>query len=116
MMDDAVAQANLPVYGATNLNGDTAFDNIKCDDEDTQWNNVYCPSARINLRAGESVELEPPVRITGTNYFSTVAAIPRVDQSTPQRVLLSLFLPVVTGEMLGIQHEPPMYRDYVQYP
>jgi hypothetical protein len=97
-----------------NLNTDTAFTDIKWD-EATQFNNVYCPVANENFRAGESVEIQPPIQITGTNYYSPVGAILRVDQQrNPQRVLLSLFLNVTPD--MGINHEPPDYREYIQYP
>jgi hypothetical protein len=116
MMNAAVDHDNL-VDGDANprLNADMPFCDIKGDDEATQWNNVYCPLATENFRAGESVEVEPPIQIAGTDYIAPVAAILRVSQqSNPQRVLLSLFLSV-TQEM-GIRNEPPSTREYVQYP
>jgi hypothetical protein len=104
----AVADAN------TIINAVSEFSDIKCDDEN-QWNNVYCSMAAENFRAGESVEVDPPIQIDNTNYSASVGAILRVNQhSNPPRVLLSLFLNV-TADM-GIRHEPPDYQDYVQYP
>jgi hypothetical protein len=109
MMNAAATDAD-----ATNLNANTAFSDIKWD-EGTQWNNVYCSTAKENFRAGESVELDPPIQITGTNYYSQVGAILRVDQQCDQqRVLLSLFLDVTPD--MGIRHDPPDDQVYTQYP
>jgi hypothetical protein len=58
MMNAAVVHKNL-ADGATNLNANTSFSDIKWD-EASQWNTVYCPVAKENFRAGESVELDPP--------------------------------------------------------
>lgn len=66
MMNAAVVHENL-ADGATNLNANTSFSDIKWD-EASQWNTVYCPVANENFRAGESVELDPPMPITGTNF------------------------------------------------
>jgi hypothetical protein len=109
MMNAAATDAD-----ATNLNANTAFSDIKWD-EGTQWNNVYCSTAKENFRAGESVELDPPIQITGTNYYAQVGAILRVDQQCDQqRVLLSLFLDVTPD--MGIRHDPPDDQVYTQYP
>ena len=91
MMNAAAAAAEDE---GVDLNADTDFSNIQFD-EATQWNNVYCPEANQNFRAGESVELRHPVRVTRTNYNSQVGAILRVNQQcNPQRLLLLLFLDV----------------------
>jgi hypothetical protein len=105
-------QDNLVVD--TTLNGDTAFVDIKCDDEATQYNNVYCSIANENFRAGECVEFVEPIRIGDTNFYSNVGCILRVDQrSNPQRVLVSLFLTV--NDVIGIaHHQPPLYRERVR--
>lgn len=81
-------------------------------------NAVYCSSADENFSAGESVELDPPIPIPirggAHHYYSHVGAILRVDQqSATQRVFLSLFIKV-TDEM-GINHQPPAHRNYIQY-
>ena len=92
-----------------------SFDDIRCDNNNP-WNHVYCSTAYENFRAGESVEVEPPVVINGTTYASRVGAILRVDQHhNPPRVLLSLFLSI-TNDMGIRQHQPPDQQDYIQYP
>ena len=107
MMNATVAADPEP-----NLNCFTAFSDIKLD-QDSPNNTVYCSSAEENFRAGESVELDPPVAIH--NYGSHVGAILKVNQqSTPQSVLLSLFVNV-TDDM-QIVHQPPRFRDFVHYP
>ena len=110
----AVAQEDL-ADGATHLNSDMAFSDIKLD-EASQFNNVFCPVANENFRSGESVDLEPAIPIPGTNYRSQVGAILRVSQQgTPQTVLLSLFINVIPE--MGVAHQDsPDDRDYVQYP
>jgi hypothetical protein len=103
-----------PFDGAANLNGNTAFTDIQWD-EGTQWNTVYCPNASCNFRAGESVELKPPVEFPGTTFHSQVGAILQVDATTnPPHLLLSLFLNL-SAEM-AIRHEPPHNQVYAQYP
>jgi hypothetical protein len=114
MMNAAVVHENL-ADGATNLNANTSFSDIKWD-EASQWNTVYCPVAKENFRAGESVELDPPMPIIGTNFSSRVGAILRVcQQGEPQRVLLSLFISLAPE--MGVPHQDsPQDRDYLQYP
>ena len=114
MMNAAVVVPLNHLPGDTNLTAVTAFDDIKCH-EGTPWNSVYCSTAEESFRAGESVELEPPIHFAG-NHHAPVGAILRVDQqANPQRVLLSLFLKV-TADMGIRRHEPPESRPYIQYP
>ena len=77
---------------------------------------VYCSIAAENFRAGESVEIDPPVSVSPQNFVSEVGAILKVDQrSDPQRVLLSLFLNL-RDDMEIDRHSPPSHRNYIQYP
>lgn len=114
-MNAAVAHDNL-ADGDTNLYADVAFSDIKWD-EATQWNNIYCPVATENFRAGESVEIDPPIEIGGArNFRSHVGTILQVNQqSNPQRVLLSLFINI-TPDMGVPPQDSPRDRDYLQYP
>jgi hypothetical protein len=90
MMNAAAAAAE---NDGVDLNADTDFSDIQFD-EVTPWNNVYCPEANQNFRAGESVELRHPVQITATNYKSQVGAILKVNQQcNPQRLLLYVQYP-----------------------
>jgi hypothetical protein len=111
MMNGTAATAE---NDGVDLNANTDFRDIQLD-EVTPWNHVYCPEANQNFPAGESVELRPPVQITGTNYNSQVGSILKVNQPcNPQRLLLSLFLDVTPG--MHIEHFPPDNQVYVQYP
>ena len=75
-----------------NLSGITQFSEITLDTANEN-STVYCSIAAENFRAGESVEIDPPVSVSPQNFVSEVGAILKVDQrSDPQRVLLSLFL------------------------
>jgi hypothetical protein len=99
---------------ATRLNSSTAFADIKWD-KTTQWNTVYCSNAQENFRAGESVQLHPPVNLIGTTYISEVGAILKVNAaSNPPRVLLSLFLNL--SKDMAVRHQPPDGKIFVQYP
>ena len=82
----------------------------------TGHSTVYCARAGETFRAGESVEIDPPVLFSTPNFRSEVGAILKVDQrSDPQRVLLSLFLNLHDDMEIG-RHNPPSHRDYVEYP
>jgi hypothetical protein len=89
------------------------FDKIKVHEADKHIL-VFSSKAQENFRAGESVEIYPPVQIC-RDKFSEVAVILKVDaHSVPQRVLLSLFMRF--SDDMGILHEPPDYRNYIKYP
>ena len=108
------ANAGNETGHANHLNNRLPFNIIKCDESITKWNTVFCSLAQENFRAGETVELSPPVHIN--NYVAQVASILKVDQqSSPQRVLLSLFLDV-TSEMKIKQLKSPAHRSYILYP
>jgi hypothetical protein len=95
------------------LNCRMQFHDIKCAEGTTRWNTVHCTNAQENFRAGDSVELSPSVHIN--NYVAQVAAILKVNQqSSPQTVLLSLFLTV--SQEMNIRLKPPNNRSYVHYP
>jgi hypothetical protein len=105
VLDDAVDAEPIPISVA-------AITDIKWD-EGSQWNNVYCSIADENFRAGESVEVEPPIQTVP--YYSKVCAILQVKQQcTPQRVLLSLFLNA-SVDMKILQPQPHL-RNYIHYP
>jgi hypothetical protein len=95
------------------LNCQMPFHEIKSDKTTSRCNTVHCSTANKNFQAGESIELHPPVHIN--IYVSHVAAILQVDQqSSPQRVLLSLFLD--EKKEINIKLHPPDKRSYVRYP
>jgi hypothetical protein len=106
------ANANNDTHSGI-LNHRMPFDEIRSNETSTKWNAVHCSIAGEYFRAGESVEVDPPVHID--NYVAKVAAILKVDQqSSPQRVLLSLFLNSTTEMKLKLN--PPNDRSYIQYP
>jgi hypothetical protein len=95
------------------LNCQMPFHEIKSDETTSQCNTVHCSTANENFQAGESIKLHPPVHIN--IYVSHVAAILQVDQqSSPQRVLFSLFLD--EKKEMNIKLHPPDKRSYVRYP